>query len=136
MKWAYEKEALGFYLTRAPPAGVRAGAEALYVKISIAELGEGSLGTGNQARRRRHGFRKKRSRKGEPMATFVLEDLTGTMEVTVPAKTYEGCKELLQTEAPILVTGRYETEEENGNSEPRFICSAVMKMDDIWNGVQ
>jgi len=135
VKWAYEKEALGFYLT-GHPLQEYALEMKHFVRIPIAELDAGHSGREIRLGGVVTGFAQKRSRKGDAYATFALEDLTGTIEVTVPAKTYEGCKEVLQTEAPILVTGRYETEEENGNSEPRFICSAVMKMDDIWDCVR
>ena len=135
VKWAYEKEALGFYLTGHPLQEYELELRH-FVRIPIAELDAGHSGHEIRLGGVVTGLAQKRSRKGDAYATFALEDLTGTIEVTVPVKAYEGCKEVLQTEAPIIVTGRYETEEDNGNSEPRFICSAVMKMDDIWNGVR
>ena len=64
------------------------------------------------------------------MATFVLEDLTGSIAVTVWPKTYEKCRDLLADgEIPVLVRGRCESD---GRGETRVLASAIAPLDSLW----
>ena len=64
------------------------------------------------------------------MATFYLEDLTGSIEVVVFPKAYESCNELLiDSDHPIFVRGHCEVD---GREVTRVIASQVLKLDSIW----
>jgi DNA polymerase-3 subunit alpha len=58
-------------------------------------------------------LRTRRTKKGELMALFTLEDLSGAVETVVFPSVYSKCEALLTADAPILVTGRFEAEDEN-----------------------
>ena len=58
------------------------------------------------------GLRKRKTKKGEAWASFLLEDLEGTCEVLVFPRVYGEAQATLQEDAAVLVTGRAEIEEE------------------------
>jgi len=134
LKWAYEKEALGFYLT-GHPLQQYASELKRFVQFSLGDLSDDLAGREITVAGVVTGLRKTRNRKGEAMANFVLEDLTGTMEVLVWPQAYDRGKDLLETDSPLLVTGRYDTESSNGNAEARLLCTAIQPMDSVWNDV-
>ncbi len=63
---------------------------------------------------------------GQKMARFRLEDLRGSVAVTVFPRTLEGCAELLVDRATILVKGKIET----NNDEPCIIMEEAFDMED------
>lgn len=69
------------------------------------------------------------------MATFRLEDLSGTVEVVVWPKTFSACvRQLEKPDLPILVRGRCEFD---GTGEARVLCGAILSLDSLWErGVQ
>ena len=128
-KWAYEKEALGYYISGHPLQ--KYGTELKNFSLTTAsdlteeesskEISIGGVVTG---------FRPLQTRKGAAMATFVLEDLTGSIAVTVWPKTYEKCRDLLADgEIPVLVRGRCESD---GRGETRVLASAIAPLDSLW----
>ena len=64
------------------------------------------------------------------MATFQLEDLSGTVEVVVFPKCFEKCSDLLSdSDQPVLVRGRCEVD---GRGDVRLIAAYVAVLDSLW----
>jgi DNA polymerase III subunit alpha len=108
---AFEKEALGFYITGHPLdkfdraiKKITTGAIAVVKEKSIP--GDVALGGVVSALRLRN------TKKGDRYGTFNLEDKTGYLEVIAWPDVYNKCAELLDGEDPILVKGRLESGEE------------------------
>ena len=53
------------------------------------------------------------TKKGAPMAFAQLEDLSGTVELTIFPRTYEETKELLGGDTPVLVQGKVDVRDES-----------------------
>jgi DNA polymerase-3 subunit alpha len=108
---AFEKETLGFYVSGHPLDRYAAEVKRFSNK-SIAEL----LNEGRSADCQIAGiatdFRTRRTKKGDLMALFTLEDLTGAVETVVFPNSYSKFEPYLAADYPILVSGRFEAEEE------------------------
>ena len=102
---AYEKEALGLWVSEHPLAGIRDQLRRR-VDLPLAELsgrrdGEivgigGIVGT----------LRTVTTRRGDPMAFVRLDDLSGSTEVIVFNSAYAASRELLEADRVLLVKGR------------------------------
>ncbi len=133
-KWSFEKETLGYYVTGHPLQKCRRELRQfsqyttadLREELSGQELAVGGMVTAT---------RKLRTKKGASMASFQLEDLSGTVEVIVWPRTYEKCSSLLESsEAPVLVRGRCEVD---GRGNVRLLASDVLVLGSLWKqGVQ
>ena len=108
---AFEKEALGFYITGHPLDKY----ERVLKKISSgtivalkerAQSGEFRLGGVVSALRLRN------TKKGDRYGSFNLEDKTGFIEVIVWPEAYKKCAELLGADDPIYVKGKMEVGED------------------------
>jgi DNA polymerase-3 subunit alpha len=109
---AFEKETLGYYVS-GHPLDRLASEISTFSKRPLAEL----ISAGTAGECRVAGIvtecRTRRTRKGELMASFKLEDLTGAVETVVFPSLYSKTEGLLASDTPILVTGRFEAENEN-----------------------
>jgi DNA polymerase-3 subunit alpha len=109
---AFEKETLGYYVSGHPLDGF-SGEMSRLNKKTLADL----VGDGRSVECRVAGIvtdaRTRRTKRGELMAVFMLEDLTGTVETVVFPGVYSKCESLLAADVPILVTGRFEAEDED-----------------------
>jgi DNA polymerase III subunit alpha len=108
---AFEKEALGFYITGHPldkfeRALTRITSGTVSASKEKAQSGEIRLGGVVSALKLRN------TKKGERYANFNLEDKTGFIEVIVWPDTYKKSAELLSADDPIFVKGRLEVGEE------------------------
>jgi len=119
---AYEKEVLGFYISGHPLARY---AEEMnnYVSHFIDQLQE----AGNESEVAAAGIissiNKKKTKKGQWMAVFRLEDLTGIVEVIVFPEAYEsGIAEYLHRDEMVIVKGRLAWRED----KPRILASEVI----------
>ncbi|MEE9258733.1 MAG: DNA polymerase III subunit alpha, partial [Nitrospinaceae bacterium] len=128
----YEKEAIGFYITGHPLQG--------YIRdihwftdantASIAEAGTGKFVSiaGIPIK-----HQTKVTRKGEKMGLVTLEDLHGTVEVTIWPKVYAEVENLLDADEPLLVKGKVEAE---GNL-PKLLADEVFLLSETkkhWKG--
>jgi DNA polymerase III subunit alpha len=108
---AFEKETLGFYVS-GHPLNRFAEEVSRFSKKSIAEL----ISDGNSVECAIAGivtdFRTRRTKKGDLMALFTLEDLTGAVEAVVFPNSYPKFEPYMRADVPILVTGRFEFEDE------------------------
>ncbi|MGE0157733.1 MAG: DNA polymerase III subunit alpha, partial [Geobacter sp.] len=106
-KLGFEKEALGFLITGHPLDRYAADIKRL-ASAEIARLPE----LADSSEVRICGvvtlFREIMTKKGDRMCFATLEDLTGSIEITVFPDVYAECCSLLKTDDPLLVTGKLE----------------------------
>ena len=140
-KLAFEKEMLGLYLSDHPLKGLEA-ALARHTDTRIAELRDQAAreaaGTAPDApasgpRGRDADMRcvggvitalvRKYTKRGDLMATFVLEDLDSSIEVWVFPRTMAEVGHLLADDAVVCVKGRLDLRDE----QPKFICMEIKK---------
>jgi DNA polymerase-3 subunit alpha len=101
----YEKEALGFYIT-GHPLDSYAAEIAMYASATTAGLADMKPETEVKIGGIVAQMRERLTRKGEKMATLVLEDLEGTVDVTVFQRVYQECRDALSNPDPVFVVGR------------------------------
>jgi len=108
---AFEKETLGFYVS-GHPLDRFASEVTRFSKKSIAEL----IGDGKSVECKVAGivtdYRTRRTKKGDLMALFTLEDLTGAVETVIFPNSYSKFEPYMTADFPILVSGRFEWEDE------------------------
>jgi DNA polymerase-3 subunit alpha len=118
---AFEKEALGLYMSGHP---VRRFAEDLRLfgarPIADLQASEPSVAVGGIVASLRH----VRTRKGDRMATFVLEDDGGGVEVVVYPETFRQAAPLIAADAMLVVRGRFEKDEETS----RLLATEIIPM--------
>jgi DNA polymerase-3 subunit alpha len=141
---AFEKEMLGLYLSDHPLKGLE-GALSRHTDTTIAELRdqaareasgtvEGAPSPGGGGRGGRDGdlrcvggvitaLIRKYTKRGDLMATFVLEDLDSSIEVWVFPKTMMEVGYLLTEDAVVCVKGRLDLRDD----QPKFICMEIRK---------
>ncbi|MPY89779.1 MAG: DNA polymerase III subunit alpha [Luteitalea sp.] len=107
---AFEKDALGLYLSGHPLHEFKAVLEKAGAR-TIAELTESapSVLAGGIVT----ALRPLKTRRGDRMAAFVLEDMTGTLEVVVFPDPFKQCETLLLNDAMVLVSGALEVTEDS-----------------------
>jgi DNA polymerase III subunit alpha len=107
----FEKETLGFYVS-GHPLDRFASEIARFSKKCIAEL----VSEGNSVECKIAGiiteFRARRTKKGDLMAIFALEDLSGAVETVVFPSAYQKFEPYMTADFPVLVSGRFEKEDE------------------------
>jgi DNA polymerase-3 subunit alpha len=120
---AFEKEALGFYITGHPLVRHEEKIR-LYSTVDISSLP--NLGEGQQITVGGMITKVKRikTRKGEPMAVADLEDVKGSVEVVVFPKVYQNSIMALESEEPVLICGKLNLSE----SAPKVHASEVIPL--------
>ena len=128
---AYEKEALGLYLSGHPIDGYRDQLEAAGARpvdaAGATGAGESSACMGGII----SGYRPRKTRQGAPMAVFTLEDRTGSIEVVVFPKTWERCGDVLAADRLVVVSGRLDRDEE----APRLMAEDVRPIESLAGAV-
>jgi DNA polymerase-3 subunit alpha len=120
---AYEKETLGYYVSGHPLE--RFSEElARFSKKTIAELISEAAGVDCRVAGIVTESRIRRTKKGELMAVFTLEDLTGAVEAVVFPSAYAKYASSLETDTPVFVTGRFEVDE----NASKIICSEIQPL--------
>ncbi|MDQ6838008.1 MAG: DNA polymerase III subunit alpha [Actinomycetota bacterium] len=120
---AFEKEMLGLYVSDHPLLGVEA-ALARHTDLSIAELLENREGSGIRwVGGVVTGLARKYTRKGDLMATFVLEDLQSSIEVWVFPRTMSEIGYLLADDVVVCVKARLDTKED----QAKLICMEIKR---------
>ncbi len=125
MEWlAFEKEALGLYLSGHPVdrhaatlralgartvgdlvlAEVTAGEDGAPARLVLDDVSVGGIVSGMRALK---------TKKGDPMAVFTLEDHQGAVEVVVFPETYGRFRHLIDSGALLLVRGKFERDEDS-----------------------
>jgi DNA polymerase-3 subunit alpha len=124
-----EKEMLGLYVSDHPLFGADRALKRL-VECSIAELREGDDGSLRTVAGVVNGLDRKWTKKGDPMATFVLEDLGAAIEVMVFPRTMAQYGELLADDAIVTVKGRLDHRDET----PKLIAMELGRPDLVLDG--
>ncbi|HEU0029375.1 MAG TPA: DNA polymerase III subunit alpha [Kofleriaceae bacterium] len=111
---AFEKEALGFYVSGHPLDRYRGDLQR-YATATTSDFPAGRKGVGDAS----IGgivsqYREMITKKGDKMARFMLEDAEGTLEVIAFPKTFEKVRHVLVSDEPILCSGAVKNE---GNAE-------------------
>ncbi|MBM9519603.1 DNA polymerase III subunit alpha [Desulforhopalus vacuolatus] len=119
-KLAWEKDAVGFYITGHPLNDVMSALKTV-VDCQIDELkewpDEGAVRIGGLIK----SIKLHRSKKGDAMAFISVEDVFESIEVVIFPRTFEQCSEVLKSEGPIVVLGRVQQEEHG----PKIIAESV-----------
>ncbi|MEX2270388.1 MAG: DNA polymerase III subunit alpha [Vicinamibacterales bacterium] len=106
---AFEKEALGLYMSGHPieqykPDLAAYGAKGLAeLTGSVENCAIGGIVTG---------LRSVRTRRGDPMAVFMLEDESGTVETVVFPEAFARAQQLIRADAMLVVRGRFEKDDD------------------------
>ena len=117
---AWEREYLGMYLSDHPLRRV-AGELQEKIDTSLNELGphlDGLLVQVGGAVRDVRSFVPRKSTTGQRMAFLQIEDLTGSCEVVVFARTFEECAEVLKPDAIVVVRGKVEANRPANGATP------------------
>ena len=123
---AFEKETLGYYVSGHPlerfPQEL-----ACFSKKGLAEL----ISEGASVECRVAGIvtecRPRRTKKGELMAVFKLEDLTGAVEALAFPSAYAKYAPYLEIDTPVFILGRFEVDE----NASKIICSEIQPLTGI-----
>jgi DNA polymerase-3 subunit alpha len=102
---AYEKEVLGFYVSGHPLARFEGVAESLGV-TSSAELANRSHGARVTLFGHVAAIKETATKSGNRMAFLTLEDMAGTVDVTVFPEPYKAAALVLRAREPVVVRGR------------------------------
>ncbi|MHB8790358.1 MAG: DNA polymerase III subunit alpha [Desulfobulbaceae bacterium] len=119
-KLAFEKEAIGFFLTGHPLEGVSSDLKRV-TDTEIENLGKWGEGQPVRIGGLIQNFREHKSKKGDRMAFVVLEDMTGSVEVVVFPSAFVECGHLLGREEPVVVLGQVQ----HGERGPKVIAEAI-----------
>jgi DNA polymerase-3 subunit alpha len=118
LKW--EKELLNLYFSAHPLAHI-ASALRRRVTAQTVQLNEEWAGQKVTLGGRITATRRIPTKRGDMMLVAQLEDMLGSIEVTVFPKAYEATMDVWREEAILLVTGQVKLREE----EPQVICDSV-----------
>jgi len=124
IRLGFEKEMLGLYVSDHPLMGADAALRKL-TDCSIDDLrdaGEGEMKTVGGVVT---SLARKYTKKGDLMATFVLEDLEAAIEAWVFPRTYMECGALLADDAIVTVKGRIDAREE----PPKLVVMEVRRVE-------
>ncbi len=108
---AFEKEMLGLYVSDHPLMGAQS-ALSRFTDSTLSELKEGREGDMRTVGGVVTALNRKHTKRGDLMATFVLEDLASAVEVFVFPKTMAQYGSLLEEDAIICVKGRLDMRED------------------------
>ena len=118
LKW--ENDLLNLYLSAHPLAHI-ASALRRRVSAQTAQLSAEWAGQKVTLGGRLTATRRIQTKRGDMMLIAQLEDLLGSIEVTVFPRVYEATADLWREEAVLLVTGQVKLREE----EPQVVCDSV-----------
>ena len=121
VRLAFEKEMLGLYVSDHPLSGYEAALRRR-CDLGISELADVDDGMQRTVGGVVTNLQKKWTRKGDLMAIFDLEDLSGSVEVMVFPKTMAEHGHKLEEDAIVLVRGRLDGRRED---VPKVLCHEV-----------
>ena len=128
---AFEKEMLGLYVSDHPLMGAEAALRR-YADTTLTELKEMREGEMRTVGGVVTALARKYTKRGDLMATFVLEDLGGAVEVMVFPKTMANYGELLTEDAIVCVKARIDMRED----APKLIAMEITQPPLVIDGGQ
>ena len=127
-KLSFEKETVGFYLTGHPLDDYRED----ILAVTDASLNENkqwvegqNLRVGGLIR----DIKNRKTKKGDPMAVIVMEDVAGTAEVVIFPELYAKCVTILNNDTPVVIEGLVKKDERGDN----IIANAVDTLEEARN---
>ncbi|MBC7977421.1 MAG: DNA polymerase III subunit alpha [Myxococcales bacterium] len=128
---AFEKEALGFYVSGHPLDRYRGDLQR-YASATTSDFPAGKRGVGDAS----IGgivsqYREMITKKGDKMARFMLEDAEGTLEVIAFPKTFEKVRHVLVSDEPILCTGAVKNEGNAESPEWKMLLESAAPLSDL-----
>jgi DNA polymerase-3 subunit alpha len=128
---AFEKEALGFYVSGHPLDRYR-GDLTRYATATTSDFASGARSAGEHS----IGgivsqYREMITKKGDKMARFMLEDAAGTLEVIAFPKTFEKVRHVLVIDEPILCTGQVKNEGTSESPEWKMILDSAAPLSQL-----
>jgi len=119
-KLSFEKETVGFYLTGHPLDDYRED----ILSVTDANLNEKKLWAEGQNLRVGgliRDVKNRKTKKGDPMAVIILEDIAGTVEVVIFPELYSQCASIIHNDTPVVIEGLVKKDERGDN----IIANAV-----------
>jgi DNA polymerase-3 subunit alpha len=128
---AFEKEALGFYVSGHPLDRYRGDLQR-YASATTSDFPAGKRGPGDAS----IGgivsqYREMITKKGDKMARFMLEDAEGALEVIAFPKTFEKVRHVLVSDEPILCTGTVKNEGNGETPEWKMLLESAAPLSDL-----
>jgi len=128
---AFEKEALGFYVSGHPLDRYRGD----LTRYATATTSDFSLGARSAGEHSIGGivsqYREMITKKGDKMARFMLEDAAGTLEVIAFPKTFEKVRHVLVIDDPLLCTGQVKNEGTSESPEWKMILDGAAPLSQL-----
>ena len=143
----YEKEALGLYLS-GHPIDRHAGDLRAFGARTVGDLTLGDLPPSTDGSPGRllvedvhvggivSGLRPLKTKKGDPMCVFALEDHQGTVEVVVFPETYAKYRAACENDALLLVRGKFERDEESARLQATEVLPLAQLRERLSRGVR
>ncbi len=128
IRLSQEREVLGFYLSGHPLEKFRGELKRIG-SSTIESLSSGSDGANVSVAGVITFLKLKNTKKGDRYATFKLEDLLGTIEVIAWPDTYHKIHETLQSEDPVVISGRLDVSDERRNLIANKVESVITLRD-------
>jgi len=119
---AFEKEMLGLYVSDHPLMGVESSLRRL-TEATLADLREAREGEVKVVGGVVTNLSRRWTKRGDLMATFVLEDLEAAMEVFVFARVMEEYGALLEDDAVVCVKGRLDARDD----QPKLVAMEIRR---------
>ncbi|MFC1837103.1 DNA polymerase III subunit alpha [Thermodesulfobacteriota bacterium] len=119
-KLSFEKETVGFYITGHPLDDYRED----ILSVTDSNLSEKKQWVEGQDLRVGgliRDIKNRKTKKGDPMAIVVLEDIAGTAEVVIFPELYAKCAAILNNDTPVVIEGLVKKDERGDN----IIANAV-----------
>jgi len=126
---AFEKEMLGLYVSEHPLMGAERSLRR-HVDATLSELREGREGELRVVGGIVTSLVTKYTRRGDFMATFVLEDLSGVLDVMVFPRTMTDYGHVLDDDAIVVVKGRLDLRDET----PKLVAMEILRPDIAIDG--
>jgi len=127
-KLSFEKETVGFYLTGHPLDDYRED----ILAVTDANLNEKKQWVEGQNLRVGGLIRditNRKTKKGDPMAVVIMEDIAGTAEVVIFPELYSKCASILNNDTPVVIEGLVKKDERGDN----IIANAVDTLENARN---
>jgi DNA polymerase-3 subunit alpha len=113
-KLAFEKETVGFYLTGHPLDDYREDILAV-TDSNLNEKKQWVEGQNLRVGGLIRDIKNRNTKKGDPMAVIVMEDVAGTVEVVIFPELYAKCATILNNDTPVIIEGLVKKDERGDN---------------------
>jgi len=113
-KLTFEKETVGFYLTGHPLDDYREDILAV-TDSNLNEKKQWVEGQNLRVGGLIRDIKNRKTKKGDPMAIIVMEDIAGTVEVVIFPELYAKCATILNNDTPVIIEGLVKKDERGDN---------------------